>query len=772
MKTKVPLNLRTLTALLTLAAMVDLSNASAQTDAPTSSPPPGSEDTIQLNPFTVTASQTGRYTSSEATSGARVATNLFTSPESITVITREAFDDVNAARILDVAKYVSGISESTIPGGLDRITIRGFQVEGQTVDGFYSDAQANLDPVFVDRIEVVKGPNAILAPSGVPGGTVNAVTRKPQFRDFGSVSASWGEYDGWRAEFDDNRSFNLGTTPLAFRVVGEVSDNHDGWRNEWSHSAGVMPEILLQTKTGAQLLLQLQAYTWRAQNDFGAPVAPSAGTTTDSKLLTSDTLNTAGSDFRQERRLEARTLFTAPVTDQLSMRLAMRYTYWQHAFDQSLPSASFETADAAGVIKGNSGGGYDPRTGEYVPGQVFYTNPTTGAITTYTATPATLTYNRGGQYAPGVDELVDVQNDYAYKLNFDGAKFTTVGGFSYTYDKGAYGDNFITSKPAINYGAPSAGETVIGIRNQHATNSTSSEQLYLTETASLLDDKLAFNGAVTYYNTDLSNKDPYQKATATVANVDATLLSYGVVVTPIKTVAAYYSYNENASNTGAGQIAKGAPPLQWGKQHEFGIRFQSPDQKYYLTVAHFDIRQTNYSVPNPANLVVPPPSPLLPNLYSDRHAKGWEVEARAAVTSSLSLIGNWTNFTNRDTNNVPFRGTAETSAALLANYSWAKQTPLAGLEVGLGVDYRGRTPGDAASGYTSAPYLVPLQPSFYLDARTLVNLMVSYQFHKNLRAQLIVDNLLDEKYLQSSINRYNVSPGRSIDPQLRVTYSF
>jgi outer membrane receptor protein involved in Fe transport len=163
---------------------------------------------------------------------------------------------------------------------------------------------------------------------------------------------------------------------------------------------------------------------------------------------------------------------------------------------------------------------------------------------------------------------------------------------------------------------------------------------------------------------------------------------------------------------------------------------------------------------------------LLPNLLADRVAKGWEVEARASVTPELSLMGNWTHFTNRDTNNVPFRGTAETSAALLATYDLSKITDVRGLSVGIGMDYRGRTPGDVGSGYTAFPYLMPKQPTFYLPARTLFNLMASYKATANLRVQLIVHNVTNKEYLQSSINRYNVSPGPSIDPQLRVTYSF
>jgi len=77
---------------------------------------------------------------------------------------------------------------------------RGFATRGQTIDGFNSDAQINLDPIIVDRYEIVKGPNAILSPAGVPGGTINLVTKKPVFGDFGFISGEVGRFDGDRIE--------------------------------------------------------------------------------------------------------------------------------------------------------------------------------------------------------------------------------------------------------------------------------------------------------------------------------------------------------------------------------------------------------------------------------------------------------------------------------------------------------------------------------------------------------------------------------------------
>src|ERR1700712_4620295 len=60
--------------------------------------------------------------------------------------------------------------------------IRGFETQGgaRTVDNFLQSADAdNVDESIIDRIEVTKGPNAILSPAGAPGGSLNIIKKSP-----------------------------------------------------------------------------------------------------------------------------------------------------------------------------------------------------------------------------------------------------------------------------------------------------------------------------------------------------------------------------------------------------------------------------------------------------------------------------------------------------------------------------------------------------------------------------------------------------------------
>ena len=157
-----------------LAALATTAIGFAQSPAPA--------EVVKLSAFEVSGEAPNRYQASEVTSGGRLRTAIFDSPQTINVVTEALLKDVGAVRILDALKYIPGVTESTLPNGLDRLTVRGFQIDGATVDGFYDITQGNVDPLTIDRLEVVKGPNAILSPTGSPGGTINNVTKKPPLR--------------------------------------------------------------------------------------------------------------------------------------------------------------------------------------------------------------------------------------------------------------------------------------------------------------------------------------------------------------------------------------------------------------------------------------------------------------------------------------------------------------------------------------------------------------------------------------------------------------
>ena len=158
----------------------------------------------------------------------------------------------------------------------------------------------------------------------------------------------------------------------------------------------------------------------------------------------------------------------------------------------------------------------------------------------------------------------------------------------------------------------------------------------------------------------------------------------------------------------------------------------------------------------------------------DRVARGWEYELNMAVSSSLSLIANYTNFRNRSPYGTPFRGASENSGAAWVNYKFVDGVAK-GLSFGVGYVRAGKRPGDTGSGYTAASSdnnLIRVQPTFYLPVTSLLNLSAAYRFSPNLLGRAFIDNVADATYYRGAINRNGVYPGIPRNYRVAMEYSF
>jgi iron complex outermembrane receptor protein len=755
--------------LATLALVATAGSLSAQTPAAAPVDPTTDDEIVQLSPFLVSgnAQSVGRYTSLESTSAGRVRVNIMDSSQNVSVITSEMLTDVGAGRILDATKYIAGISESTLPNANERTNVRGFQADGRTVDGFTYGGFMNMDPAIVDRIEVVKGPNAILAPQPTsPGGTINNATKKPQFRDFGAINVQVGEFDANSGSIDFNRKVN---DRMAVRVVGSIRDWDNWWQDSYIESYTFMPGVTYKFSDTAQITLQYIYSQWESSLYLGLPVDPSAGTTTKAYIIAGvpkDLSVYAPDIYRTDQQHDLKLLFTAELFGGIQMRLAALY----HKTSQYAPQLN------TGNSTTGTGGNRDPLTGNYVPGmQYASTAPFTG---TPIAVGPSRIFARSGTDPRNDPRTFYVQNDYVYIANTAAFDSTTLVGFAFTesHDYGSSAYNI--SAPNFNIDNYTDVSWTRGTLNFQNHTSNRFLQGYVSESLGLFDNRLILNGAM--------SKNYYRQRARSLVNgnfhgvgPEAELPSYGVVIKPYKDVfSLYYSYSEQSTSNGPNinSTTNTTPPLTSSEQTEYGVRTKILDNKLYFTISHFDIKQDNFSVPNPANLTTPPPSPLLPALFSDRKAKGWEYELRANPTKNLSIIANYTSFKNRDPNGVEFRGVAEKSGAMLVSYAFDAETPaLDGFRAAIGMDYIGNRPGDAPSGLTAASTatnIIPNQPSFYLGARTLTNLIFSYNSKQNWGVQLNIDNVFDVYYHMASINRSMVYTGTPRNFRFSANYKF
>lgn len=194
------------------------------TEASAPAPAPGDADADRAD-VTVTG-QRGSYATPETSTATRTPTPVKDVPQAITSIERQQIDDQAIRSIGDALRFVPGAIAAQGEGNRDQIVLRGnnstadFFVDGQRDDVQYYRPLYNLD-----RLEILRGPNALTFGRGGGGGVINRVTKTPGLGTFGGASASVDSFGSWYVDGDIN--FRLSDT-VATRInaVHEEFANH------------------------------------------------------------------------------------------------------------------------------------------------------------------------------------------------------------------------------------------------------------------------------------------------------------------------------------------------------------------------------------------------------------------------------------------------------------------------------------------------------------------------------------------------------------------
>ena len=114
--------------------------------------------------------------------------------------------DQGAHSMQDVLRNVPGVGLSSGDGQRDQVTIRGFSaIADQFIDGLRDDALYFRDLSNIERVDVLKGPAAVLYGRGSSGGLINRVTKKPG-ENLGEVAVTVGSWGQQRAEMGSSDS--------------------------------------------------------------------------------------------------------------------------------------------------------------------------------------------------------------------------------------------------------------------------------------------------------------------------------------------------------------------------------------------------------------------------------------------------------------------------------------------------------------------------------------------------------------------------------------
>lgn len=180
---------------------------------------PGSLDiALKLAPSSaiVTITAGGGYLTEAVSSATRTFTPLRDVPQSIAVVTAEQIRDQSLQSIADVVAYVPGIASHQGENNRDQLVIRGNSTSADFfLNGVRDDVQYYRDLYNVERMEAIKGPNAMIFGRGGGGGVINRITKEAGFSKLGEITLQGGSFRNRRVTGDFNQPLS---SKLAFRI--------------------------------------------------------------------------------------------------------------------------------------------------------------------------------------------------------------------------------------------------------------------------------------------------------------------------------------------------------------------------------------------------------------------------------------------------------------------------------------------------------------------------------------------------------------------------
>jgi len=167
------------------------------------------------------------YQAVDSVTATKTDTPLIDVPQSVTVVTREQLDDQAHHSIGDVLRYIPGTTIGQGEGNRDQITLRGQNTTADFfLDGVRDDVQYYRNLYNIERVEILKGPYALIFGRGGGGGIVNRVQKAPSAeRAFVGAAGSVNSFGAWDVSADINAPLS---SNAAFRINGfyEELDNH------------------------------------------------------------------------------------------------------------------------------------------------------------------------------------------------------------------------------------------------------------------------------------------------------------------------------------------------------------------------------------------------------------------------------------------------------------------------------------------------------------------------------------------------------------------
>ena len=245
---------------------------------------------MKLDPFSVKADADVGFVAASSLAGGRIATALKDTPVAYSVLTKEFLEAFNVNDVADAAAFSpnvqyqigDGTSQGFGSGGggamnslTGAATEQPMQIRGQNTGApqrNFFPIGATMDNYNLDRIDVARGPNAVLFGIGNGGGSINANTKQAVIgRNLTELRLQLGSWNRFRTTLDINRNV---TNKIAVRA-NFLFQTGDTWRDhEWEDRKGADLAVTYRISSRLTLRGELEYRTtqrlqaWTTPNDY------------------------------------------------------------------------------------------------------------------------------------------------------------------------------------------------------------------------------------------------------------------------------------------------------------------------------------------------------------------------------------------------------------------------------------------------------------------------------------------------------------------------
>ena len=684
-------------------------------------------DIKQLQNIEVMGRLAKSYKSDYSFLGTKTQTSLIDIPQSVSTVTKELIKDKMNFTVKDVADEVTGMNNYS---GYDDYSIRGFKAENaKMINGLrgYNTTYTSPMLVNVERVEVIKGPAAVLYGNCDPGGTINLVTKKPLTQTEGELTISAGTWNHYRAQGDVTGALNNSKT-LLYRLNAGY-DKTNSFRDEYfAKSYEIAPSLSYIPNEKIQVNIDFSLSHINTILDRGQP-----GFLNDVSLK-STPVNLSVSqpgDYLHEKDYASNLLFSYKMNKYISFNSGyLNYITQQNTAEHGVHS--YITPDSVNL---------------YFTKWDYHT--ITNTFTNY----FTFKFNTGKlthQLLTGYDYIaseVDLNQNY-FEDNNLGAGKGIAGTFSLKHPK-------FLSEPTSDY--------KLSDYKSEASNVEASiyhtQGLYIQEQVEWKKWRLLLGLREEIYEAGGDDDDMADSTEEDEANVF--LPRIGIVYKLKPDVSLYGTYNKGFDPFEAStstQLFKEPFKPVLSELFEAGAKADFFKNKLSASVALYQLKLQNVAVN--ANDI------SNPNLYTQQgedRSRGVETEVNGKIISNLDASVSYSHCIAK----VVRSKTAAQEGMLVENApkdesnSWIKYTFQNGVFKGFAI----------AAGHRQVGVRNTLETGIVLPGYIVFNGGIRYEY-KHFNAAININNIFDKTYWIGAYNNVNKWVGMPLNVMMQITYDF